>query len=84
MTGALPALRANGTVSAAEGNPTLAKVSPLFDKGQWVGYIPSGALPSVSFAILNNFFDAAEGRKTVEAALADMQMTANAAIVANR
>ena len=83
-TGSLPALRANGTPDAASGNPLLAKVQPLLDKGQWVGYIPAGAIETVEGTIVSNFFDAANGKKSVDQALADMQAAANKALTDNR
>jgi multiple sugar transport system substrate-binding protein len=83
-TGALPALRANGTPAVAAADPTLLKVQPLLDKGQWVGYIPAGAIETVEGAIVSNFFDAANDRKTIDKALADMQQLANDALTRNR
>jgi multiple sugar transport system substrate-binding protein len=82
--GALPALKVNGTVEAAASDPAVAQVQPLFDKGQWVGYIPAGAIETVEGAIVSNFFDAANGKKTIEKALTDMEATSNAALKANR
>jgi multiple sugar transport system substrate-binding protein len=83
-TGALPALRVNGSAEAARDNPLLAKVQPLLETGRWVGYIPAGAIETVEGAILSNFFAAARGMKTVDQALADMQQTANQALGAIR
>jgi multiple sugar transport system substrate-binding protein len=83
-TGSLPALRANGTPEAAAANPLLAKVQPLLDKGQWVGYIPAAAIETVEGAIVSNFFDAANGKKSIDQALADMQQAANKALSDNR
>jgi multiple sugar transport system substrate-binding protein len=83
-TGALPALKVNGTPDAAKADPLLAKVQPLLEKGQWVGYIPAGAIETVEGAIVSNFFAAANGTKDVATALADMQKTANAALTANK
>ena len=80
VTGALPALRANATAAAAAANPTLGKVHELLEHGQWVGYIPAAANDTALFAMVNNFFAAAAGEKTIEQALADMQETANSAI----
>jgi multiple sugar transport system substrate-binding protein len=82
--GTLPALRANGTREAAAGDPLLAKVQPLLEQGQWVGYIPAAAIETVEGAIVSNFFDAATGKKTIEKALDDMQTTANAALAQHR
>jgi multiple sugar transport system substrate-binding protein len=79
-TGALPALKANGTVAAAASDPVLAKVQPLLEHGQWVGYIPAAAIETVEGAIVSNFFAAANGTKTIPEALAAMQATANAAL----
>jgi multiple sugar transport system substrate-binding protein len=83
-TGALPALRANGTAAVAMTDPTLQKVQPLLDKGQWVGYIPAAAIETVEGAIVSNFFDAATDKKTLDKALADMQQTANDALARYR
>jgi multiple sugar transport system substrate-binding protein len=76
-TGALPALKANGTEAAAADDPILTKVQHLLPKGQWVGFIPAQAIEGVEGAIVSNFFAAAEGTKTVDQALVDMQTTAN-------
>ena len=91
-TGALPALKVNGTPAAAAGDPTLSKVQPLLEKGQWVGYIPGGAIETVEGALMSNFFAAVKGRltptatgaKTVDQAIADMQKDANDALAAHR
>jgi multiple sugar transport system substrate-binding protein len=83
-TGALPALKVNGTAEAAKADPQLAKVQPLLDKGRWVGYIPAGAIETVEGAIVSNFFAAANGTKTVDEALAAMQKLANDALAANK
>jgi multiple sugar transport system substrate-binding protein len=83
-TGSLPALKVNGTPAAAASDPMLAKVQPLLDKGQWVGYIPAQAIESVEGAIVSNFFDAASGKKTIDQALMDMQTTANNALAQYR
>jgi multiple sugar transport system substrate-binding protein len=80
VTGALPALRANATPAAASVTPALQKVQGLLEHGQWVGYIPAAANDTALFAMVNNFFAAASGQKTIEQALADMQETANRAI----
>jgi ABC-type glycerol-3-phosphate transport system substrate-binding protein len=84
VTGALPALRVNGTAAAAASHPSLAKVQPLLEKGQWLGFIPTGAIEVVSGTLVNNFFAAATGTKSVDQALIDMQQTANEAIEKNR
>jgi multiple sugar transport system substrate-binding protein len=82
--GTLPALRANGTPEAAATDPVLAKVQPLLEHGQWMGYIPAASTEAVLGAMVTNFFDAVKGMKTVEQALRDMQETANAAIIQHR
>jgi hypothetical protein len=88
-TGALPALKVNGTPQAAMADPMLAKVQPLLEKGQWVGYIPAGAIGTVEGAMASNFFAAVKnegevGFKTEAQALMDMQAAANAALAANK
>jgi multiple sugar transport system substrate-binding protein len=87
-TGALPALKVNGTKEAAAGDPTLAKVQPLLEFGQWVGYIPAGAIETVEGALVSNFFAAvkgeANGGKSITTALADMQKAANDALAAHK
>jgi multiple sugar transport system substrate-binding protein len=82
--GALPALRDNGTTGAVAGDPTLAKVQPLLERGQWIGYIPAVAIEVVEGVIVSNYFDAVMGRKTVPEALAEMERTANAALAQTR
>jgi multiple sugar transport system substrate-binding protein len=82
--GTLPALLANGTPEAAAGDPLLSQIQPLLAKGQWQGYIPSAAIETVDGAIVNGFLAALKGEKTIEQALADMQQTANTAIMQNR
>jgi multiple sugar transport system substrate-binding protein len=84
VTGALPALRANGAASATEGNSSLARVQPLLAQGRWIGWIPTGAMEAVAGAMLTNTFAAVDGSKTVEEALAAMQQTANLAITQAR
>jgi multiple sugar transport system substrate-binding protein len=81
-TGALPALKVNGTAAAAAADPLLAKVQPLLEHGQWVGYIPATAIETVEGAIVSNFFAAANDMKSVDQALKDMQKTANDALAA--
>jgi multiple sugar transport system substrate-binding protein len=83
-TGALPALRANGTPEAAAGNPSLTKVQPLLEKGNWLGYVPSGAIETVSGAFVKNFFDVVRKVADVGTALDHLQTTANAAILLHR
>jgi multiple sugar transport system substrate-binding protein len=82
-TGSLPALRVNGTAAAAAKDPVLAKVQPLLEKGQWVGYIPAGAIETVEGAIVSGFFDAVKG-KPVDQALKAMEQAANTALAQNR
>lgn len=83
-TGALPALRANGTEQATAGDPVLAQVQPLLEHGRWRGYIPSGALQTLDGALLSNFAAAVDGTKDIAAALADMERVANEGILAHR
>jgi len=88
-TGALPALKVNGTVAAAAADPLLAKVQPLLEHGQWVGYIPAEAIETVEGAIVSNFFAATKntgetGAKDIMTALKDMESTANAALAAHK
>jgi multiple sugar transport system substrate-binding protein len=82
--GTLPALQANGTPAAAAANPLLAKVQPLLGKGHWMGYIPYGSTEAVLGAMVSNFNAAVKGTKTVDQALADLQATANQAIMRNQ
>jgi multiple sugar transport system substrate-binding protein len=84
VTTALPALRANGSAAAAASDPLLAKVQPLLEFGQWVGYVPAGAIESVEGTILSNYFAAAQGTKSIDQALADMQRSANEALTGKR
>jgi multiple sugar transport system substrate-binding protein len=84
ITGALPALRVNGSASAAMNQPVLAKVQPLLDNGRWVGFIPTGAIENVLATMVSNFFAAVAGSKTVDQALMDMQRVANDEIVRHR
>src|SRR5205814_1167266 len=81
--GSLPALKVNGTAAAAASDPLLSKVQPLLEKGQWVGYIPAGAIENIESAIVSNYFDAVKGPaagKNIAQALADMQTAANDAL----
>jgi multiple sugar transport system substrate-binding protein len=82
--GTLPALKINGTPEAAASDPLLAKVQPLLERGQWIGYIPAGAIETLEGTLSSNYFDAAAGKKTIDQALADMQQAANAALTQNR
>jgi multiple sugar transport system substrate-binding protein len=82
ITGALPALRANGAVTAVASNPQLGKVQPLLDLGQWVGFVPAAAIDATNGGMVSNFFAAVGGTKTIDQALIDMQQTANNAIAA--
>jgi multiple sugar transport system substrate-binding protein len=82
--GTLPALKENGTPAAAGADPLLARVQPLLERGQWVGYIPAGAIETVEGAIVSNFFAAVKGTKTIDKALTDMQDTSNNALQQNR
>ena len=84
VTGALPALRANGSPAAAVGTPGLAQVQPLLEHGQYRGHIPALALQTAPGAFVTNFFAAAAGTKTIEMALADLERTANEAIMLHR
>jgi multiple sugar transport system substrate-binding protein len=77
VTGALPALRANATPG---GDWPGSRLQPLLEHGQWMGYVPVGAIDTVAGAIQGNFFHVVAGRKDVDQALLDMQQTANAAI----
>ena len=83
--GTLPALKANGTVEATAGDPVLSQVQPLLmDKGgQWMGDIPYQATGDVLGAMVQEYFNAVNG-KAIKDALADMQMRANDAIIHNR
>ena len=84
VTGALPALKENGSPSAAAAHPSAAKVQHLLERGQWIGYIPVGGYGTVVGAFPANFFAAAKGMKTIEGALADMEQTINQAILQHR
>jgi multiple sugar transport system substrate-binding protein len=84
VTLSLPALRVNGSPEAAASDPTLAKVQPLLEKGQWLGFIPTEAFETVQSAFVNNYFAAVAGRKTIDQALHDLESTANNAIAAYR
>jgi multiple sugar transport system substrate-binding protein len=83
VTGALPALKANGTASVAAANPSLAEVQPLLERGRWTGYIPVPALVSVTSGMANQYWAAVAG-KPIDQALADAEQTANTAIEQNR
>jgi ABC-type glycerol-3-phosphate transport system substrate-binding protein len=84
VTGALPALKANGSVEAAASDPVLAKVQPLLERGEWLGLIPTSAIETVSGAYVSNFFAAVAGTKGIMEALQSLQDTANAAIIQHR
>jgi multiple sugar transport system substrate-binding protein len=75
--GALPALRVNGSAAAAAGDPILAQVQPLLEKGNWVGYIPVEAIETIEGTMVSDFFAAVKGTMNVTQALADMQQKAN-------
>jgi multiple sugar transport system substrate-binding protein len=79
--GTLPALRANGTAAAAANDATLAKVQPLLDRGQWMGYIPAASTEPVLGAMVSNYFAVVKGQKTIDQALTDMETKANQAIL---
>ena len=81
ITGALPALRALGATMT---HPSLPKVRGLLEDGQWLGYIPVGAIDGVSGALVNNFYAVVEKQKTIETALRDMQNTSNELIMKSR
>jgi multiple sugar transport system substrate-binding protein len=80
----LPALRVNGTPEAVADNPTLAKVQPLLEQGEFIGYMPAAAIQTMEGAILSNIFDVVRGTKEVPKALLDMQQTINDAFARNR
>jgi multiple sugar transport system substrate-binding protein len=86
--GSLPALKVNGTATMAMGDPQLAKVQPLFEKGQWVGYIPAAGLETIEGILVSNYFDAvkgpANGGKSIPQALMDMETAANAELAKHR
>jgi multiple sugar transport system substrate-binding protein len=84
ITGALPALKANGTATAVSGNPSLAQVQPLLERGRWIGYIPVPALTPVTSGVLTNYWAVVAGSKTVDQALLDMEQGSNTAIEQNR
>ena len=82
--GTLPALRVNGTPTAAANDPLLARIQPLLERGRWTGQIPYGATQAVLGAMVSNYYAAVRGTKTIDQALADMQTTANQAIAQNQ
>ena len=82
--GTIPALKVNGTKEATAADPVLSKVQSLLEQGHWMGDIPYGSTQAVLGAMVTNFFAAVNGAKTIERALADMQKTANDAIIQNR
>jgi hypothetical protein len=81
---ALPALRANGSAEVAASDPLLAKVQPLLERGDFIGYMPAGGIQDMEGAILSNIFAVVKGGKTVDKALADMQQTTNDSFARNR
>jgi multiple sugar transport system substrate-binding protein len=83
-TGALPALKVNGTEAAAAGDPTLSRVQPLLAKGQWVGFIPAEAIETVEGALMSNYFAVVKGNKTIDQALDDMQKQSNDALALHK
>jgi multiple sugar transport system substrate-binding protein len=82
--GTLPALRANGTASAVASDPVLARIQPLLEHGQWMGYIPSASTAPVLGAMVSNFFAVVRGEKSLDQALLDMETKANQSIAQNR
>jgi multiple sugar transport system substrate-binding protein len=83
-TNTLPALRANGTAAAAMSDPLLAKVQPLLERGQWMGFVPVAAIDTVYGAIKANLYAVINGTATVDQALMTMQATANAALAQHK
>jgi ABC-type glycerol-3-phosphate transport system substrate-binding protein len=79
-TTTLPALRANASKEAAATDPILAQIQPLFEVGQYIGFIPAAAHQIMEAAIASNIFAVVRGDKTADAALADMQTAINMAI----
>jgi hypothetical protein len=63
------------------GDAKLAKVQPLLDRGQWMGYIPSASTEPVLGAMVSNYFAVIKGQKTVDQALVDMEKKANDAVL---
>jgi ABC-type glycerol-3-phosphate transport system substrate-binding protein len=84
VTGALPALKVNGTPAAVAATPAVARAQPLFELGSFRGYVPAEAIDVVNGSVVNNFFAAVKGMKTVPEALKAMEETANAAIAQYR
>jgi multiple sugar transport system substrate-binding protein len=83
-TTSLPALRVNGSATAAATDPLLAKVQPLLDVGQYIGHMPAAGIQNMEGAISSNVFDVVRGKKTVDMALAEMQQQINAAFAASK
>jgi len=81
VTNTVPALRAT---AAAGNNPVLAKLQPLLDHGQWMGFVPVAAIDAVYGAIKINYYAVVAGTKTIDQALADMQTTANEAMAQHK
>ena len=67
---------------SGRGRPDADQGAAAAREGQWVGYIPAGAIETVEGALVSNFFAAVKGTKTVDQALADMQSAANEALAA--
>jgi hypothetical protein len=84
LSGTLPAWGANGTAAAAANDAQLAKVQPLLERGQWMGFIPSASTAPVLGAMVSHFFAAVNGEKNLDQALGDMETKANAAILGAR
>ena len=80
ITGVVPALRANGSITAAATDPVLARVQPLLEHGRWRGYVPVAATSTWGGAFNSNFFAVASGSKSVDQALMDLQRTCNTAV----
>jgi ABC-type glycerol-3-phosphate transport system substrate-binding protein len=80
ITGALPALKVNGTPEAVASIPAFARAQPLFELGVFRGFVPAEAVDAANGAVLSNFFAAVRGTKTVPEALKAMEETANAVV----
>jgi hypothetical protein len=76
----LPALKENATPENAAEHPYAPKVLHLLPRGRWFGFVPVEAFEAFSAAIMNNYFAAASGEKSIDQALIDMETTANNAI----
>jgi multiple sugar transport system substrate-binding protein len=75
--GALPALRVNGSTSAAATDPVLAQVQPLLEHGKWIGFIPVEAIETIEGLIVSDYFAVVNGQMSVHDALEDMQQRSN-------